>query len=171
HGHARVEVTDHVLDPGGHEIVGDRYALARVADVVAHTDADLLAEDAAGVVDVGNRLLGALLQLCSKGGVRAGDGSADAELDRVVLLTAAGKRESKAAHSGKRGERLHRSLPLNRQPATGNEQDSSRKRGKCHPNSATQGSVLSPPIERTSAPIDPAVRCDHLLHPLKPKAQ
>src|SRR3954470_8303660 len=103
-------MTDHILDAGGHEIVGDRYALARIADVIAHADADLLAEDAACIIDVGDRLLRALLQLGAKSSVRAGDWPADAELDRIVLLAAAGEREAQATSKRERGERFHRFL-------------------------------------------------------------
>ncbi len=42
---------------------------------------DLLAEDAAGRVDVLDGLLDAVLQLRAEGGVRAGDRAGDAELD------------------------------------------------------------------------------------------
>ena len=42
---------------------------------------DLLAVDAAGGVDVGGRLLGALLELCAEGGVRAGQRAGNADQD------------------------------------------------------------------------------------------
>src|SRR5262249_38708154 len=98
---------DHELDPGGDKIVGHRNALLGIADVVAEGGGQLLAEDPAGVVDVGNGLFGALLQLRAERGVRSGERPADAELDGTVLLATAGEREAKADGQAKRGERLH----------------------------------------------------------------
>ena len=46
-----------------------------------YCDGDLLAEDAAGRVDVVDRLIDAVLQLRAEGGVRSGDRAGDAELD------------------------------------------------------------------------------------------
>ena len=74
-------MTDHELDAVSDELVGDRDALLRIGDVVADDEHDLLAVDAAGRVDVGGGLLGALLQLCAEGGVRTGDRTGDADQD------------------------------------------------------------------------------------------
>ena len=76
---ARVEVADDELDAVSDELVGDRDALLRIGDVVADDELDLLAIDAAGRVDVGDGLLGALLELCAESGVRAGDRTGDAD--------------------------------------------------------------------------------------------
>ena len=59
---------------------------------------DLLAEDAAGGVDVLDGLLGAVLELRAEGGAAAGDRAADAELD---LRAEAVPRERKAEAKGK----------------------------------------------------------------------
>ena len=71
--HAGVEVADHELDAVADEFVGDRHALLRVGNVVALLEGDLLAENAAGLVDVLNGLRRALYELGAEGGVRAGD--------------------------------------------------------------------------------------------------
>jgi hypothetical protein len=74
-------VADHELDAVRDELVGDRDALLRIGHVVADDDLDLLAVDAAGRVDVGRGLLGALLELRAERGVRAGDRTGDADQD------------------------------------------------------------------------------------------
>ena len=74
-------MADDELDAVGDELVGDRDALLRIGDVVADDDADLLAVHAAGRVDVGGSLLGALLELRAESGVRAGDRTGDADDD------------------------------------------------------------------------------------------
>ena len=81
HGDAGIEVADDELDAVAGELVGDRDALLGIGDVVADCERDLLAEDAAGGVDVGDGLLGAVLELRAEGGVRAGDRAGDAEFD------------------------------------------------------------------------------------------
>ena len=55
----------------GH-LVGDRHRLLRVARVVAHGQHKLLAQHAAGLVDVGHRLFGARLHLLPERGIFAG---------------------------------------------------------------------------------------------------
>src|SRR5262249_34908238 len=81
HGDARIEMPDHELHAGGDEIVGDRLAPAQVAEVIADARAELLAENAASLVDVGDCLLGALLQLRAEGGTRPGHWHADTDAD------------------------------------------------------------------------------------------
>ena len=56
---------------GGH-LIGDRYRLFRIAGVVADFQRQLLTEDAAGLVDIGDRLFGAQLHLLAEGRVFAG---------------------------------------------------------------------------------------------------
>ena len=56
----------------GDELVGDGDRLLRIAGIVADLEHELLAENAAGGVDVGDRLLGAGLQLGAERGVLAG---------------------------------------------------------------------------------------------------
>src|SRR5579883_2336521 len=80
-GDAGVEVADHELDAVGGEFVGDGHAFLRVGAVVADLDHELLAEDAAGLVDVGDRLLGTLLELGAEGRVAAGHRAGDTDLD------------------------------------------------------------------------------------------
>ena len=65
----------------GGELVGDRHAFLGVGAVVADAEHDLLAEDAAGGVDVLDRLLDAVLELGAEGGAAAGDRAADPDLD------------------------------------------------------------------------------------------
>ena len=92
HGDAGIEVADDELHAVADELVGDRHALLRIGHVVAELDGDLLADDAAGRVDVLDRLLGAVLELRAEGGVRAGDRAGDADLD--LGLRGAGEREA-----------------------------------------------------------------------------
>ena len=94
--HAGVEVADDELDAVADELVRDRHALLRIGDVVALLERDLLAEDAAGLVDVVDRLLRAVDELRPESGVRSGDRPGDAHLD----LRAGGARERQS-----RGER------------------------------------------------------------------
>ena len=70
---------------------------------------DLLAEDAAGGVDVLDRLFGAVLELRAERGVRAGDRTGDADLD--LGLRRAGKRDRKAERETERSDFLHAVLP------------------------------------------------------------
>ena len=100
---------DHLHALAG-ELVGDRHALLRIRYVVADHHLDLLAHDAAGGVDVFGRLLGAVLELGAKGGVRPRDRSADAELD----LGVGGARKSKAKTERNAGQQhlSHKVTPL-----------------------------------------------------------
>ena len=88
-------MTGHEHRVGAGDALGDRTRLLRIAVVVADVEHELLAEHAAGRVDVGDRLLGALLHLLAERGVvaghRAGDGDADVRRSR------AGQRERTAA--------------------------------------------------------------------------
>ena len=74
-------MADDELDAVADELVGDRHAFLRVGAVVAGRQHDLLAEDAAGGVDVSDRLLDAVLELRAEGGAAAGDRAGDAQLD------------------------------------------------------------------------------------------
>src|SRR5205807_10450744 len=105
HGYAGVEMPDHELHAGGGKIVGDRDALLGVGDVVAVGDRNLLAEDAAGLVHVGDRLLGAILELGAEGSLRAGKRSADAESDGIAAAAAAaGERKTKTGGKAERDQ-------------------------------------------------------------------
>ena len=74
-------MADHELDAVADELVGDRHALLGIGDVVARLDHDLLAENAARLVDVVGGLLDALRQLRAERGVGAGDRTGDADGD------------------------------------------------------------------------------------------
>src|SRR5262245_30776480 len=78
------------------ELVGDRHAFFRVGAIVAGVQLDLLSEDAAGGVDVLDRLLDAVLELRTEGGAAASERAGDAELD----LRRSAVRESKAKTEG-----------------------------------------------------------------------
>ncbi len=52
-----------------HHLVGDGDSLFRIAGVIADLQRELLAEHAAGGIDVGNRLLGARFHLLAEAGV------------------------------------------------------------------------------------------------------
>ncbi len=92
-GDAGVEVADDELDAVADELVGDRDALLGIGDVVARLDLDLLAENAAGGVDVGGGLIDPLGQLRAERGVGAGDRAGDADLD--VGLSAAAEQAAR----------------------------------------------------------------------------
>ena len=74
-------MADDELDPIADELIGDRNSLLRIGNVVALLKGDLLAKDAAGLVDVLDRLLGAVHELCAKSRVRPGDRAGDAHFD------------------------------------------------------------------------------------------
>ena len=74
-------MSDDELDAVADELVGDRNAFLRVGAVVANRDGDLLTEDAAGGVDVLDRLFDAVLELRAEGCAAAGDRAGDAHLD------------------------------------------------------------------------------------------
>src|SRR5262249_54869238 len=90
--HAGIEMADDELDAVADELVGDRHAFLRVGAVVADEDLDLLPEDAAGSIDVGDGLFGAVLELGAEGRAASGHRPADAKLD----LRRGAIRESKA---------------------------------------------------------------------------
>ena len=113
HGDAGIEVTDHELHALGRELVGDRHALFGIADVVADRGGDLLALDAAGRVDVFDRLFEAVLQLRAEGGIRSGQRAGDAELDlrRGIARQRYGKPERQSQRRAERGDPFHSKLP------------------------------------------------------------
>ena len=92
-------MADDELDAVADELVGDRDALLRIRDVVALLKDELLAENAARLVDVVDGLLRAVDELRAKGRIRPGDRSRDADLH--VGAGGAGKRQS----GGKRDAR------------------------------------------------------------------
>src|SRR5712691_5224323 len=80
-GDAGIVMTDDELDAVGSKIVGHRNTLLRVGDVITELDAQLLAENAAGRIDVGGSLFDAIFHLCAGRGVGAGDRAAHTKLD------------------------------------------------------------------------------------------
>ena len=91
-------MADHELDAVADELVGDRNALLGIGDVVARLDLDLLAEDAAGLVDVLGRLIDPLRELRAEGGVGPGDRPGDADLD--LRLRRSGEQERQHDRDG-----------------------------------------------------------------------
>ena len=92
-------MADDEMNAVADEFVGDRDALLGIGDVVALLDRDLLAEDAARLVEVIGRLTDALRQLRAKRRVRPGDRTGDADRDLGV---------SGAAHQQDGGQRQAR---------------------------------------------------------------
>ena len=84
-------MADDEVDAFAEEVVGDGDALARIGRVVADEQLDLLAVDAAGRVDVGDRLLDAVLELRAERRVRAGHRPGDAHLQLLRSAVAAGE--------------------------------------------------------------------------------
>ena len=80
-GHARIEMADDELDAVADELVGDRNALFGIRNVVPRLDLELLAENAATLVDILDGLLDSLGQLGAERCVGAGDRPRDADLD------------------------------------------------------------------------------------------
>ena len=91
---------DHAL---GDEVVGDGNGLLRIAGVVADFELELLAEHAARSVDVGNRLLGASLELDAEGGVVAGDRTGGSNRDVGVRHA---RQRGRERHNSARHEKL-----------------------------------------------------------------
>ena len=71
----------------GH-LVGDGDRLLRIAGVVADIEIELLAEHAAGGVDVVDGHLAAIRHLRAEGGILTGDRADDGDRDGVALLAA-----------------------------------------------------------------------------------
>ncbi len=104
-------MTDHEFDAVAGKLVGDRNALLRIGDVVAVFDGDFLAEDAAGGIDVGGRLVDAVLHLRAGGGIGAGDRAADAEFDLPSGRRGSRNRKRKTQREAERGDPRHLGSP------------------------------------------------------------
>ena len=74
-------MADDELDAVADELVGDRNALFGIRNVVPRLDLELLAENAAALVDILDGLLDSLGQLGAERCVCAGDRPRDADLD------------------------------------------------------------------------------------------
>ena len=85
----------HEHDAGVDHLVGDRDRLLGIAGVVADLQDQLLAEHAAGGIDVLDRLLGALLHLLAERGVLAGHRTGGSDGD-VGLRRAGAERNDRA---------------------------------------------------------------------------
>ena len=97
---------------GGH-LVGDRHGLFRVAGVVADIEIKLLAEHAAGGVDVLDGKLSAVLHLLTEGGILTRDRADDGDRRRVALLaTTASGQGGQSEGCEQPGHTLHCYLPL-----------------------------------------------------------
>ena len=106
-------MADDELHAVADELVGDRDAFLGIGAVVADAERDLLAEDAAGGVDVLDGLLGAVLELRAEGGAAAGDRAGDAELDLGRGGAGADQRRGDAQRQTERRIRfIHECLPL-----------------------------------------------------------
>ena len=77
---ARIKVADHELDAVADELVGDGNALLGIGYIVAGFERDLLAKNAAGLVDVIDGLLRSVDELCAESRVRPGDRAGDGHL-------------------------------------------------------------------------------------------
>src|SRR5262249_10895863 len=75
-----------------------RNAFLRIGAIVADENLNFLSENAAGGVDVLDRLLDPVLELRAEGGAAAGDRSGDAQLDlrRSVIRKSKAKTEGEA---------------------------------------------------------------------------
>ena len=100
-GHEHDAVVDH--------LVGDRDRLLGIAGVVADLEDQLLAEHAAGGIEVLHRLLGALLHLLAEDGVLAGHRTGGGDHD-IGLRRAGAQRDGRAG--GQQGLRKSRHFAL-----------------------------------------------------------
>src|SRR5690348_10682255 len=96
-------MADDELDAGRGELVGDRDALPRIGGIIADGHPDLLLQDAARRIDVGDGLLGAVLELRAERGVLAGEGTGEAELDLRLLRRSLRLRLSRDAERQREG--------------------------------------------------------------------
>src|SRR5262249_16605333 len=78
---AGVEVADDELHAVGGELVCDGHAFLGVSAVIPDAHHELLAQNAAGGIDILDRLLNAVLELGPEGGAAAGDRAAYGEFD------------------------------------------------------------------------------------------
>src|SRR5215208_3668777 len=93
------------------EIVGDRNTLFGIGDVIAVRHHDFLSEDATCFIDIGNGLLGAVLELRAERCIGASDRRADSEPDGVALVFAAARqREPETECQAELDQLVHRSL-------------------------------------------------------------
>ena len=97
-------MADHEVDAVAEEVVGDGDALARIGGVVADGQLDLLAVDAAGGIDVGDGLLGAVLELRAEGRVGARHRPRHAQLQLCRSAVTAGEHsDARERQRGKDG--------------------------------------------------------------------
>ena len=94
-------MTGHQLDALGGKLVGDRHRLLRVAGIVADIQHELLAQHPAGLVQIGDRLLGAFLHLRAERRIFPGDRPGDGDMDR--LRPAGHRRAGQQDGNGRRG--------------------------------------------------------------------
>jgi hypothetical protein len=95
-------------DPGVDHLVGHRDRLLGIAGVVADLEHQLLAEDAAGLVEVLDRHLGATLHLLAEGGILAGHGPGRG--DHHVGLSGTGGQSDGRASKERLGKASHMDL-------------------------------------------------------------
>src|SRR5215471_523834 len=98
-------VADDEFDAVADEFVGDRDAFFRIGAIVADENLNLLSENAAGGVDVCDRLLDSVLELRAEGGAAAGDRSGDPQLD--LRRSAVRESEAEAEDQTKREPVFH----------------------------------------------------------------
>ena len=110
HGDAGIEMADDEGDLIADEFIGDRDALLWIGGVVADFDADLLAENAARRVDVGDGLFRAHADLRAECRVRTRDWHADAEPDFGGGCAAKAQCGQKADRYAPEGEAFHRTF-------------------------------------------------------------
>src|SRR5712692_7323935 len=125
-----------------HELVGNRHAFLRIGAIVADEDLDFLPENAAGGVDVLDRLLGAVLELRAERGASAGDRAGDPQLDlrRSRICESKAKTEGEAER-----EPFFHGVYLWMETVGGvcaSLRDSIRKSRKCHPDFGMSAPVV-----------------------------
>ena len=98
-------MADDELHPVGGKIIGDRDALFRIGDIVAELDGQLLAQYAAGSVDIGGCLFDAVLHL--RAGRRIGTGNRAADPEFHLGCGGFHERKRETQRKNQRGDPLH----------------------------------------------------------------
>ncbi len=89
------------------EFLADRARLLGIAGVVADLDGELLAHHAPRRIDVGERHVGAVLELLPERGVLAGHRPGNADRERVLCERRAGKCHAGAQHEPGKPQMFH----------------------------------------------------------------
>src|SRR5262249_1740619 len=179
HGDAGIEMADHELHAVADELVGDRDAFFRIGAIVADEKLNLLSENAAGGVDVLDRLLDPVLELRAEGGAAAGDRSGHPQFDlrRGAVRESEAKREGEAkreplfhrVHLWMTGSSCARLLWC--APFMARLKRQTKEKSPGFWRVRRRRIVAAAPAQRARALVDPFVAGDHLGHPREAESE